>query len=231
MQIFFHPSTNNSVEKEVEFQSTKIFFGWLVSVVFVVQTVGCNTNDFTHAWCKETHLRFDVSLRLAHETIRPLIQFTRGRLVYLDVPMLVAPHLFGYVLVYKWTEGRQDEATDDEQAEWWLTFNKTHLPQSGVEKTEGVPTTEDFSPHQLLIDNMHKVTEKQMMGDQMGKLRRITTFFQVTINSLMWLFTRCIHSNTHDLTQPQTHFLRDLSSARKWLSRSCRCQNYVLHLQ
>lgn len=67
---------------------------------------------------KESHLRSDLSLRLAHETIRPLIQFTRGGLFDPKVAILVAPHLFGYILVDIKTTGRQDEAAGDEQAEW-----------------------------------------------------------------------------------------------------------------
>lgn len=47
---------------------------------------------------RETHLRFDLPLRLAHEAICPLFQFTRGRLINLDVSILVTPELFGYIL-------------------------------------------------------------------------------------------------------------------------------------
>lgn len=49
---------------------------------------------------KETHQRFDLSLRLAQQTICPLIQFTCGRLFYPNVTILVAPHLFAYILVH-----------------------------------------------------------------------------------------------------------------------------------
>lgn len=65
-----------------------------------------------------THLRFDLSLRLAHEAIRPLVQFTRGRLVYLNVAILVAPHLFGNILVHIWAAGRRQ---DDEPG--WTVIN------------------------------------------------------------------------------------------------------------
>ena len=58
----------------------------------------------------ETHLRFDFSLRLAEETICPLIQFTCRRLIYLNVTILVGPHLFAYILIYNKTTERQEEA-------------------------------------------------------------------------------------------------------------------------
>lgn len=55
----------------------------------------------------ETHLRFDLSLRLAQETIRALVQLARGRLNYLSVTSLVAPHLIFDVLVHRSTAGIQ----------------------------------------------------------------------------------------------------------------------------
>lgn len=63
------------------------------------------------AWLeRDTHLRFDLSLRLAQETIRPLIQFARGRLIDLNVTILVGPHLFAYILIHSSPAGRQEEA-------------------------------------------------------------------------------------------------------------------------
>lgn len=57
--------------------------------------------------CEETNLRFDLSLWLTKETIRPLVQFACGRLLYSDVAILVAPHLFAYVLFDIRRAGRQ----------------------------------------------------------------------------------------------------------------------------
>lgn len=59
----------------------------------------CERTHHTYI-CKKANLRFDLPLWLAHETIRPLIQFTGGRLLYPNVAILVAPHLLGYILVY-----------------------------------------------------------------------------------------------------------------------------------
>lgn len=61
---------------------------------------------------RDTHLRFDVSLWLAQETIRPLVQFARWRLLYPNVAILVAAHLFAYILVHIRTAGGRDEAED-----------------------------------------------------------------------------------------------------------------------
>lgn len=64
---------------------------------------------------RDTHLRFDVSLRLAQETIRSLVQLARGRLYYFNVASLVAPHLILYILVLKKTAGVQFVGNDDRE--------------------------------------------------------------------------------------------------------------------
>lgn len=56
-----------------------------------------------------TDLRSDLSLRLTHETIRPLVQLARGGLLYPNVAVLVALHLFFDILVHTETAGKQDE--------------------------------------------------------------------------------------------------------------------------
>lgn len=48
----------------------------------------------------KSHLRSDLSLRLAHEPVRPLGQFASGRLFDAEVAIPVAAHLFGDIL---WT--------------------------------------------------------------------------------------------------------------------------------
>lgn len=56
-----------------------------------------------------SNLRFDVSLWFAEETICPLIQFTRGRLVDLNVTVLAGSHLLTYVLIHsRKTRGTSD---------------------------------------------------------------------------------------------------------------------------
>lgn len=57
----------------------------------------------------ETDLRFNVPLWLTQEAIRPLVQFTRRRLLYPGVTVLVAPHLLAYVLVYRQQKDRMKD--------------------------------------------------------------------------------------------------------------------------
>lgn len=56
------------------------------------------------------NLRFDVSLRLTQEAVRPLIQFAGGRLLYPNVTILVSLHLFAYILNDERAAGRQGDA-------------------------------------------------------------------------------------------------------------------------
>lgn len=112
---------------------------------------------FSHHENGFTHLRFDLSLRLAHKAIRPLVQLTRGRLVYLNVAILVAPHLFGNILVHKWAAGRRQ---DDEPG--YKNFN---FPQSEVEQltaSQSDKPLNDFSPPQRLLQIMYTVMEKHI---------------------------------------------------------------------
>lgn len=50
---------------------------------------------------EELHLRSDLTLRLAYEPVRPLLQFTGGRLLNQNVAVLVASDLFADVLVHR----------------------------------------------------------------------------------------------------------------------------------
>lgn len=70
------------------------------------KTRGCqetrdNSAGSLMEFSEEPHLRPDLSLRLAYEPVRPLVQLTGGRLLYPNVAVLVASHLFADVLVHR----------------------------------------------------------------------------------------------------------------------------------
>lgn len=50
---------------------------------------------------KPPNLRSDLTLRLAYEAVRPLIQFTGGRLLNQNVAVLVASNLFADILAHR----------------------------------------------------------------------------------------------------------------------------------
>lgn len=99
----------------------------------------------------KSHLGSDLSLRLAHEPVRPLRQFASRRLFDAEVAIPVAAHLFGDIL---WTRvgtrtGEDGRTLDGGRAALRPTPNTLHHEEE--EEGEGKSALQYFLLAELML--------------------------------------------------------------------------------